>query len=124
MRTIIAGSRSGFDYTDVEKAMESCGWEPTEIVSGMANGVDTLGEIWAKEHDIPIKQFPADWTKLGRRAGPIRNAQMGDYADALVAVWDGYSVGTKHMIYYARTKGLKVYVYNKSDYTFNFEDLC
>lgn len=36
---------------------------------------------------------------------------MGDYADALIALWDGQSKGTKGMIDYAKKKGLEVYVY-------------
>jgi hypothetical protein len=111
MRTIVAGSREGIHYDDVLKAMETCSWTPTEIVSGKARGVDTMGEHWAKENDVPIKEFPADWDNLGRKAGTLRNCQMGDYADALVAVWDGSSRGTAHMIKYAKEKGLKVHVH-------------
>jgi hypothetical protein len=111
MRTIVAGSREGIHYDDVLKAMETCSWTPTEIVSGKARGVDTMGEQWAKENDVPIKEFPADWDNLGRKAGTLRNCQMGDYADALVAVWDGSSRGTAHMIKYAKEKGLKVHVH-------------
>ena len=112
MKTIIAGSREGISYDDVLKAIESCPWEITEVVSGKARGVDTMGEQWAKENNIPIKEFPADWKKLGRSAGYRRNEQMGDYAEALIAVWDGSSRGTKHMIDIANEKGLKVFVYN------------
>lgn len=111
MKCVIAGSRDGILYSDVVEAMENCGWMPTEVVSGMARGVDSLGELWAKKNNIPIKQFPADWKGLGRQAGYRRNEQMGNYAEALVAVWDGSSRGTKHMIDYAAEKGLKVYVH-------------
>lgn len=48
--------------------------------------------------DIPVKRFPADWDRHGRAAGPIRNCQMAQYADALIAIWDGKSRGTKNMI--------------------------
>ena len=111
---IIAGSRNGVSYDDVLKAMEECPWtsEISEVVSGKARGVDTMGEQWAKENNVPIKEFPADWKKWGKSAGHIRNREMGDYADALVAVWDGSSRGTKHMIDYAKDKGLKVFVYD------------
>jgi hypothetical protein len=114
MKVIIAGSREGVEYSDVIKAMEECPWtsEIVEVVSGKAKGVDTMGEQWAIENNISIKEFPADWKGLSRKAGIIRNCQMGDYADALVAVWDGGSRGTWHMIDYATKKGLKVFVYN------------
>lgn len=111
---IIAGSRENITYDDVLEAIEKCPWssEITEVVSGKARGVDTMGEQWAKENNIPIKEFPADWKNLGRKAGTLRNCQMGDYADALIAVWDGESRGTLHMTNYAKEKGLKVFVYN------------
>lgn len=117
MKTIIAGSRDNIEYRDVLSAMEECPWssEITEVVSGKARGVDTLGEQWAIENNISIKEFPADWKKFGRSAGIKRNEQMGDYADALIAVWDGESRGAKHMIDYSKNKGLRVFVYNLKD---------
>ena len=69
-----------------------------EIVCGKARGADSLGEQYAKERGIPVRYFPADWRTLGQSAGYQRNTQMAQYADALVAFWDGRSKGTKHMI--------------------------
>lgn len=69
-----------------------------------------MGELWAKKHGIPVAPFPADWNKFGKRAGAIRNADMAMYADALVAVWDGKSRGTRDMIKKAEALGLKFYV--------------
>ncbi len=83
----------------------------TEVVSGCARGVDKLGEKLGDSLGLPVKRFPTDWKTYPKAAGPIRNKQMGDYADALIAIWDGKSTGTKHMIDYATKKGLKVYVY-------------
>lgn len=80
-----------------------------EIVSGTARGADRLGERFAHEFGCKLKQFPADWSK-GRQAGMLRNIEMGNYADALVAFWDGKSRGTKFMIDYAKKKKLKVKV--------------
>lgn len=82
----------------------------TEIVSGGARGADRVGEYVALLHRIPVKKFIPDWNGLGKKAGHVRNAEMGDYADALLAFWDGKSKGTQHMINYARKKGLKVKV--------------
>lgn len=73
-----------------------------------------MGEFWALHHDIPVKKFPADWGGLGKRAGYLRNEQMADYADALIAVWDGKSKGTKHMIDVATVKELKVFTFHAS----------
>lgn len=100
MKTIIAGCR---DFSDYKLLKEKVDWyrkdhEITEIVSGTASGADQMGEDYAINHDIPIKEFPADWDKHGKAAGPIRNRQMAEYADCLIAVWDGESRGTKNMI--------------------------
>ncbi len=86
-------------------------FEITEIVSGTCKGVDQLGEEWAGRKGIPVKRFPADWNQYGRRAGPLRNREMAKYADALIAIWDGESRGTKNMIDEALREKLEVYVY-------------
>lgn len=59
---------------------------------------DTLGVAWASANGIPVKHYPADWDAYGRSAGIIRNKQMAEYADFLVAFLDGKSHGTKNMI--------------------------
>lgn len=108
MKTIIAGSRSINDITIVTKAIEESKFEITEIVCGEARGVDLCGANWALKNNIPIKYFPANWDQYHKAAGMIRNKEMGDYADALIAVWDGKSRGTRNMIEYAKAKGLRV----------------
>lgn len=110
MKVIIAGSREIFDYEVVKMAIEESKFEITEVVSGVARGVDSLGERYAYERKIQIKRFPADWDKHGKAAGPIRNIEMANYAEALIAIWDGKSRGTKHMINEAKKKNLKVFV--------------
>lgn len=110
MKTIIAGSRDINSFTRVWAAIKASGFQVTEVVSGAARGVDTLGEIWAKEEGVPVRRFPAAWDKHGKSAGYVRNTEMAQYADALIAVWDGKSRGTMHMIDIARRLGLKVYV--------------
>ena len=114
MLTIIAGPRDYYVYKSLLEAIDKITWEITEVVSGRAKGVDSLGERWAKEHGIPIKPFPADWDKYGRKAGIIRNTQMADYvgsAGALLALWDHQTIGTGNMIETAKKKGLTVYVH-------------
>jgi len=110
MKTIIAGSRGVTSLKVVEDAVNASGFTITEEVSGGARGVDTLGEQWAKTRNIPVKRFPAEWAKYGRSAGYKRNVQMGDYAEALVAIWANKSKGTGHMINIARERKLKVFV--------------
>ena len=93
MKVIIAGGRNITDYNIVKTAYHKSGFQATEIVSGAARGVDYLGELFAKDNCIAIRSFPADWNKYGKRAGPLRNLQMAEYADALIAVWDGKKYG-------------------------------
>ncbi len=109
MKTIIAGSRDITDYKWIERM--SSVFNITEVVSGRCRGVDMLGEEYAKKNNIPIKPFPADWEKYGNRAGFIRNAEMADYGEALLAFWDGKSKGTKNMIDNALKKNLFVSVF-------------
>jgi hypothetical protein len=110
MKLIIAGGRNITDYALVLQGMQESGFSPTEIVSGMALGVDTLAIQYAQENNLPLAEFHADWSKFGRSAGPRRNRQMAEYADALLAIWDGESRGTKNMIEEATKRNLQVYV--------------
>ncbi len=115
MKVIIAGSRT---ITDIDYIYECINEfrldnDITEIVSGGAKGPDIIGEVYAIENDIPIASFIPDWDMYGKRAGIIRNEEMGRYADALIAIWDGKSAGTKHMFTYMK-KLQKLYkVYQK-----------
>lgn len=110
MKTIVAGSRSITDYDLVARAIRASGLDITEIVSGTARGVDSLGERYAKENGLPVAYFPADWTGVGRGAGYVRNFKMAEYADALIAIWDGESRGTAHMIEVAKNNGLVIVI--------------
>lgn len=115
MKTIIAGSRDITDITLLAEAIAQSGFAITEVVCGMAKGADRIGIDWATEQGIPVKAFPADWTRYGRGAGPVRNREMAEYADALIALWDGKSRGTKHMINLAKQQGLPTYVHRIND---------
>lgn len=130
MKVIIAGSRSITNIKVVIKTIVSfyeffSGID--EVVSGHAKGVDRLGEEWAKVHNIPIKLFPTKWDDLdslgavikinseGKKyntmAGFQRNRKRGEYADALIAIWDGKSKGTQHMIGVMELLGKPRFIY-------------
>ena len=115
MKVIIAGSRKIEDQLTVATAIIESGFSITEIVSGGAKGVDSLAEQWAVNNDVQILVFKPEWGKYGRGAGPVRNAEMADYADALIAIWDGKSKGTKDMINKAEKAGLKLFVFRKEE---------
>ena len=59
---------------------------------------------------LAVEYYPAEWEKHGKAAGYKRNARMADNADGLLAVWDGESRGTKHMIREAVDRGLEIRV--------------
>lgn len=124
MKVIIAGCRNFHNYelfreslisfiaSEYGKGNEikiSC------ILSGGATGVDKLGEQFAVHHEIPLIIFPAEWNKHGKAAGPIRNSQMVEAGDLLLAWWDGQSRGTKNIID-QMTKA------NKPGYVFSLEE--
>lgn len=110
MKIIIAGSRSLNDRLKIEKILDkvvsSYELELSEIVCGGARGVDAIGALWARSKGVPVKYFYANWKKYGKVAGYRRNGQMAKYADGLIAIWDGNSRGTKHMIDLAASLGL------------------
>ena len=110
MRTIIAGSRKCPHYHLVCQAVEEAGWKITTVISGCARGVDTFGEQYAEEHGIPVERHPADWERFGRSAGPRRNQEMAQCAEALIAVLYPGSRGTENMIQQAKAAGLKIHV--------------
>lgn len=111
MKVLICGSRDINDPAVILKAVEQSGINPTHIISGGARGVDRLAGEYAALNGIEFTEYLADWNKYGKRAGFIRNYVMVGAADAVIAVWDGRSTGTKHAIDSARSRGKQVFVY-------------
>lgn len=106
MKTIVAGSRSFDDYGLLKSVCDE--FDITEVVSGTARGADRLGERYARENNIYVKRYPANWDKHGKAAGYIRNKEMAKYADRLIAFWDFKSKGTRHMIDLAEKENLEI----------------
>jgi hypothetical protein len=104
LKLIIAGSR---EYKMIENLVKEK--DITEIVSGGATGVDTCAIKFGLNSSAinKITVIKADWAKYGKKAGPIRNAQMAEYADALYAFPGGN--GTKSMINEAKKAGLIIW---------------
>lgn len=113
MKLIIAGSRDvDLDVALLNIYIVDYGFdeEGLEVVSGGAKGPDAAAITWAKVNNIPCHIFLPDWNTFGKKAGILRNKQMGDFADELLAFWDGNSRGTKHMIDYMTSLGKPVKV--------------
>lgn len=104
-RLIIAGGRN-YQLTPADES-----WLDTlpvvEVISGGASGADAGGEAWAKSRLIPVRVFHADWKTHGNAAGPIRNREMAEYANA-VALFPG-GRGTASMRREAKAAGLQIF---------------
>ena len=96
MKIAIIGSRN----LSIDDLHEYISPECTEIVSGGACGVDSSAEKFATEHNIKLTVFLPEYEKYGRAAPIIRNRQIVDYADTIIAFWDGCSKGTLSVIKY------------------------
>ena len=113
MKVIVAGSRAITEDAAVARGLEVLRAESLEIgevVSGVARGVDRLGERWAAEHGLPCHVMPAEWQAHGKRAGLLRNEQMAQEADALVALHCCTS-GPLHRLRVARAHALRSFEY-------------
>jgi len=101
MKLIIAGSRNlgnRLEWTFIEDLiMEFKIGHPKQVISGGATGIDALGEEYAKGINTELIIFSADWKQYGKFAGPKRNREMAEYADALLLIWDGKSRGSSNI---------------------------
>lgn len=113
MKIIVAGGRDFDDYEKLCSALAQvvCMSPELEIVHGGAKGADSLAGHWCWRQHVGYRIFLPDWDKHGKRAGPLRNAEMARYAEMLIAFWDGKSRGTHDMIRRALSEGLEVHVY-------------
>lgn len=116
MRVIVAGGRNYNDYDNVkanlDRLFKNLNKEKLIIVSGGATGADAMGERYAKENGYKLEKFPADWSRWGNAAGPIRNREMAQVANACVCFHDGKSRGTADMIKVAKEFRLNLRVIN------------
>jgi hypothetical protein len=109
MRLWVGGSRGlaplgkHFDWA----AQELLGDPPATVVHGAARGVDAAAGRWARARGYAVEEFPADWARLGKKAGYVRNAQIAKTEpEGAVFFWDGHSPGTGHSIDLARNHGV------------------
>lgn len=82
------------------------------LIEGEAKGADTLARSWAYRNNIPVLRFPANWSKYGRAAGPIRNKQMlvEGMPELVVAFLAPESIGTRNMIQQAKAAKIRTIV--------------
>jgi len=81
MVLLVAGSRHATFKEDAQKIYKKL---PNpyigkiQVIEGGCDGVDSIAKVWANNHNLSHRQFPADWS-LGPKAGPIRNKEMAEY---------------------------------------------
>ncbi|MCL2508190.1 MAG: DNA-protecting protein DprA [Oscillospiraceae bacterium] len=107
MKVAIIGSR-GLQISNLEEYLPE---DVTEIISGGAKGIDTCAKIYALENNISYTEYLPEYAKYGKRAALIRNRQIVDRADLVLAFWDGISGGTAYTIKYAKSIGVRISVY-------------
>ena len=100
MKIAIVGSRT-VKSIDVGAFVSSC----DEIVSGGAIGVDRCAAEYAKRKGLKLTEFLPQYERFGRAAPILRNKEIVDYADEIIAFWDGDSRGTLFVIKYAEKTG-------------------
>ena len=101
MKIAVIGSRN-LTVSDIDKYIPV---ECKEIVSGGARGIDKCAEEYAKKKGLELTVFLPDYEHYGRGAPIVRNKQIVDYADKVIAFWDGSSRGTKSVIDYCEKLG-------------------
>jgi hypothetical protein len=114
MRVIVCGSRTWNDGDAIHDELDNIDRENLTIIQGGARGADSIARGWALDADVKCEEYPADWNRHGRSAGPIRNREMLDHGADLVIAFraTGESRGTDDMIRESRRRGIPVRVVN------------
>lgn len=105
MKVAIIGSRS-LSVDNIENYLPN---HITEIVSGGAKGIDTVAREYALKNNVKLVEFIPNYSRYGKAAPLKRNIEIIDYADVIVAFWDGKSKGTKFVIDHCKDKNIIVY---------------
>lgn len=106
---VLAGSRDITELSEVEEAVIASGFEFDIVVSGGARGVDLLGEEYAKKNGKLIRRFIPDWDTMGKKAGFIRNNEMGQFSNMGIVLIKNQSKGSTQMRNYLKSIGKEVY---------------
>lgn len=122
MKIGVVGSRSITKFDPVHKAIwdspwfEAAGYDsPPEwgymLVSGGADGVDSSAEEFAEAMNIDIEVIELDWDDWSDgNPAKVRNTEIIEESDVVVAIWDGKSPGTRDTIDKALDRGVPIYV--------------
>lgn len=101
---------------EVQNVAYRVGWDNLTIVSGGARGVDSMAQRAATEFGVAFQCFPADWKRYGKQAGMLRNQQIVDAADEILAFFGSdRTPGTSDTIRRATVKGIPTTVFQDGD---------
>jgi len=129
-RVLVCGDRHWKDHTHLEEVLDTYNdlYKFTAVIHGCAPGADTMAGNWAEFWELDVCPYPADWSKYGKSAGPIRNQQMlkEGKPDIVIAFHDHLrsSKGTKDMARRALKAGIPVFLCgHKLDKRLKLEDV-
>lgn len=110
LRLIVAGGRDYSDAKAVFAVLDRIHAKRgiAEIIHGAAPGADTLADEWGKARGVKRTPCEANWTGLGKAAGPIRNRHMLTLKPDGVVLFPG-GRGTADMRKAALEVGVKVW---------------
>ena len=121
MKIGVVGSRNLF-IDEMDKFIpRSC----EKIISGGAVGIDECAAKYARKQGIKLVEILPDYKKYGKAAPVLRNKNIADESDIVVAFWDGHSKGTRSIIDYCKktNKICTVVKMLKNDVEANMEEL-
>jgi len=107
MRLAVIGSKEFHDYQKLKSVLDEISGITT-IVSGAAVGTDTMAARYAEDSSIKLLEFPPDHEKYGEEAKLVRDRQIVDNCDQIIAFWDGECAGTDYTINYAKKKDIQI----------------
>ena len=123
IKVAIIGGRNVTDFIDESRAKKLIHhfldllytinkYEKVIIVSGGAKGADSIAGEYARENDIELIEYLPDWKRYGKRAGFVRNHDIINTCDIVLAIWDTESKGTKHSIELALKQNKPIFLAN------------
>ena len=109
MKTLIIGSRTFQDYPFLCQVLEDL--SPSSVLSGGALGADSLAAIWAQQNHIPLQITKPDYNRFQRKAPLVRNKELVQKAEQVIAFWNGTSSGTAHALCLAKKARLPCFIF-------------
>lgn len=116
MNLLICGDRHWTNRKQIADLLAKVKDQVEAVIEGGARGADTLAKEAAMELNISVREFPAEWERYGRAAGPMRNTQMLEQGKPDM-VWAFHnnlqeSRGTKDMVRQAKARKIPTMVFS------------